>query len=198
MIYLSDYYTALGDIMPTISTIDPTVAFRAINKARRVMCRTTDAGMRLYQFTLAAGTQAYSQKTIPTPPSPIGSPMVAMMEVAIFLGNVRYTLDRIPAGQIPLLNFTSWPFWYYLLAGSLYYYPTPSDAYLTEWKGRLQPIDLDIAQTIPEAVIPESYLDALPCKAAQLLAITDGNAEMIKHYEELYRLEMQQIPKLEI
>lgn len=196
--YISDYYTALADIVPTISTQDPNVAYRGINWARRKICRQTDAGIYIYNFPLVAGVSNYALPSITTGSAPVQSTLQYITEVACYIGVLRYILTRMPAGQIPMLNFQGWPVWYYLLQSQVWYYPIPPAPYPSDLKGRLEPAPLDINNNTLEQVIPEPYQDAVAPLAAEYMAMADGNAEMIAKYEQMYRLELSKIPKLEL
>lgn len=184
---LTDYYTSLDDKYPTLSTLDTTFVYRAINRARRKVAQETDATLYIYTFPFVPATQSYVIPVIGAASMPF------IMDVAYYIGNLRLPIDRAPAGFEPLLLFTGWPYWWWPLGGKIYFYPTPATAYTAQIKGKILPDDL--IGSVAEALIPESYQEAVVYKAGEFCALKDGNTDLIKGFEELYRQELRTIPR---
>jgi hypothetical protein len=193
MTALTDYYQGVADNIPTVYTMDTNAVYRAINRARRRVARQTDATLMVTTpAVFTVGQESYVYPTVS------GCIMKFILETYYYLGNMRVpdrgSLPRIRPGAEMLLNFNGWPLGYYLLNEHIYYWPTPSFAYTYFVKGKLEPIDLTIA--VPtEVIIPEPYQDAVIFAAARYTALLDANIELAKAMEQLYQIELGQLPR---
>jgi hypothetical protein len=189
---LSDYYAAVGDNIPTLSTLSVPAVYRQINKARRTLARETDATIVTYPFPFIATQEAYPYPTVS------GCIMQIIMETYYYIGNVRYpwkgSLPQLTAGADPLLNYNAWPVAYYLLNGSVYYWPAPSFAYSAYMKGKLDPIDITIASG-NDAIIPYPYQGAVVWLASSYAAFLDGNVDLSEVMKEKYMDELRRLPR---
>jgi hypothetical protein len=189
---LSDYYAAVGDYVPTLSTLSTVAVYRQINKARRIVARQTDATLTTYNFSFIPAQQPYPYPTVN------GCIMKYIMETYYYIGNVRFpfkgSLPQMTAGADPMLNYNGWPVAYYLLNDNVYYWPVPSFAYNAYIKGKLDPIDIT-ATGGTDAIIPNEFQDAVVMQGSKLCALLDSKLELAASMELLYRDALSSLPR---
>lgn len=189
---LSDYYTAVCDLGPTFPTLTATAVYRMINKARRTLAHETDATIMTYSFPFVVTQQAYGLPTVN------GCIMQYLMETYYYIGNLRQplkgSLPQFMAGSDVMLNFNGWPLAYWLLNGSVYYWPIPSFAYSAFMKGKLDPIDILVTGG-QDAIIPIPYQDSVVYLAAAYCALLDGNIDLNTELEEKYKDSLRRLPR---
>jgi len=196
MTTLADYYTGVADNIPTTYTMDTASVYRAINRARRRVARQSDATLTTTPLTVAGtftiNTQSYAFPTVNS------CVMKFIMETYYYMGNLRIptngSLPRLPVGSDLFINFNGWPLSYNLLNEHILYYPIPSFAYVAFVKGKLEPVDLVLPATV-DLIIPEPYQDAVIFAAARYTALLDANIELAKAMEQLYQIELGQLPR---
>jgi hypothetical protein len=189
---LTDYYTAVGDHIPTLSSLSTAAVYRMINKARRMVARQTDATIMTYPFTFTINQQPYPYPTVNS------CTMKYIMETYYYIGNLRQpvkgSLTQLPAGGDLLLNYYGWPVAYSLLAGNVLYWPIPSFGYSAYIKGKLEPIDIT-STSGNDSIIPTEYQDAVVILGAKNCALLDGNMELALALQELYKDELRSLPR---
>lgn len=175
-----------GYFQPTVTITDPTgTGATAIAEVP-------------YILTLNPGQEIYSFSAIPVPNYPGYGPVYAVQSASIIYCNYRYSL--------PMYSFSTYqaqvrqyPRQYYYVptmfsqygqgaAGTLYFYPIPSQVYQVELDCYCWPQDLETDQDVE--AIPDPWTQAVVFLAAHYGYLELQNLNAAEYYRKLFDREM--------
>lgn len=175
-------YGGDGYFQPSITITDPTGTGATVQP---ILASTNN---------LVFNQEQYLFSDIPLNTFPGVDSVFGVIEIAVIYANYRYVLPRYPY-SIYQAMIRQYPNQYLYVptmcsqfgdgdAGSIFFYPIPSQTYQCEWDCLCLPSDL--IDEMSFEVIPQPWQDAVPFYAAHMAYLELQNANMARMYLELY------------